>query len=198
MPDGSTTLLKKIQDDITFLMVGTIEPRKGYLQTLEAFDILWQEGVAANLVIVGKEGWQPLPQEARRDIPETITWIKKNPQLNNRLFWFQGISDEHLEKVYAASTCLIAASYGEGFGLPLIEAAQQGLPILARDIPVFREVSGEHATYFKTETPEELAAAIKSWLADQEKNMHRKSSGMKYLTWKESAKSLLNKLLSKI
>ena len=196
MPAGADTLLEKLQDDITFLMVGTIEPRKGYLQALEAFDILWQEGVAANLVIVGKEGWQSLPQEARRDIPETITWIKKNSQLNNRLFMFQGISDEYLEKVYAASTCLIAASYGEGFGLPLIEAAQQGLPILARDIPVFREVAGEHAAYFKAGTPEELAAAIKCWLADWKRNIHSNSSGMGHLTWKDSANSIMAKILS--
>jgi glycosyltransferase involved in cell wall biosynthesis len=195
-PGGADKVLKKIQGDITFLMVGTIEPRKGYLQTLEAFDILWKEGVAANLVFVGKEGWQPLPQEARRDIPETISCIKNHPQLNNRLLWLEGISDEYLEKVYAASTCLIAASYGEGFGLPLIEAAQHGLPILARDIPVFREVACEHAAYFKAETPSELAAAMKSWLSDYQKNKHPESSGMNYLTWKESAEILMSKIFS--
>jgi glycosyltransferase involved in cell wall biosynthesis len=194
LPVGADKVLKKFQVDITFLMVGTIEPRKGYLQTLEAFDILWQDGVAANLVFVGKEGWQPLTQEARRDIPETISRIKNHPQLNKRLFWLEGISDEYLEKVYASSTCLIAGSYGEGFGLPLIEAAQHRLPILARDIPVFREVAGEHAAYFKAETPNELAGAIKSWLADCQKNKHPKSSDMNYLTWKESAAMLLNKI----
>ena len=194
LPAGADKVLKYIQGHITFLMVGTIEPRKGYLQTLEAFDILWREGVEANLVVVGKEGWQPLPQEARRDIPETISRIKNHLQLNKRLFWLEGISDEYLEKVYAASTCLIAASYGEGFGLPLIEAAQHGLPILARDIPVFREVAGEHAAYFKSETQSELAVAIKSWLADYQKNTHPKSVGIKHLTWDEAAKILLQKM----
>lgn len=194
LPAGADKVLKKIQGATTFLMVGTIEPRKGYLQTIKAFDVLWGEGFAVNLVIVGKEGWQPLPQEARRDIPEIISRIKNHPQLNNRLFWLEGISDEYLEKVYAASTCLIAASYGEGFGLPLIEAAQHRLPILARDISVFREVAGEHAAYFKAETPIELAQAIKSWLAEHQKNTHPKSSGMNYLTWKESAETLLQKI----
>jgi len=175
-------------------MVGTIEPRKGHLQTLEAFNILWQEGVAANLVFIGKEGWHPLPLEARRDIPETISRIKNHLQLNKRLFWLEGISDEYLEKIYAASTCLIAASYGEGFGLPLIEAAQHGLPIIARDIPVFREVAGEHAAYFKAETPEELAAAMQSWLLDHSINAHPKSVGMYYLTWKQSAAMIYGKI----
>ena len=160
LPVGADKVLKKFQGDITFLMVGTIEPRKGYLQTLEAFDILWQEGIEANLIFVGKEGWQNLSQEARRDIPETTSRIKNHPQLNKRLFWLEGISDEYLEKVYAASACLIASSYGEGFGLPLIEAAKHGLPIFGRDIPVFREVAGEHASYFKSNTGSELATEI--------------------------------------
>ena len=194
MPAGADTLLEKLQDDITFLMVGTIEPRKGYLQTLEAFDILWSAGLEINLVIVGKEGWQPLPQEARRDIPETISRIKNHPQLNSRLFWLEGISDEYLEKAYTASRCLIAASFGEGFGLPLIEAAQHDLPIFARDIPVFREVVGENAFYFKAETPGELAGAIKSWLAEYQKKTHPKPDRLKWSTWKESANKILEKI----
>ena len=197
LPAGADKVLKKIQGDITFLMVGTIEPRKGYLNTLEAFDILWQEGVTANLVFVGKEGWQHLPQEARRDIPETISRIKNHPQLNNRLFWLEGISDEYLEKVYTASTCLIAASYGEGFGLPLIEAAQHGLPIIARDIPVFREVAGEGAFYFKGNQPKDLASAIADWNKLFKQAKHPKSDSLQWSTWKESAEKLKENLTNK-
>ncbi|MFZ2159654.1 MAG: glycosyltransferase, partial [Bradyrhizobium sp.] len=132
----------------SFLMVGTVEPRKGYLQTIDAFSRLWADGIDVNLVIVGTEGWKGLPDEMRRDIPRTIECLRSHPERQRRVFWLEGISDDYLEKVYAASTCLIAASFGEGFGLPLIEAAQHGLPIIARDIPVFREVAREHAFYF--------------------------------------------------
>ena len=65
-----------------------------------------------------------------------------------------------LEKVYAASTCLISASEGEGFGLPLIEAAQHKIAIIARDIPVFREVAGDHAFYFNGNESTDLPKAI--------------------------------------
>ena len=41
-----------------FIMVGTIEPRKGYNQALAAFEHLWCEGIAANLIIVGTSGWK--------------------------------------------------------------------------------------------------------------------------------------------
>jgi glycosyltransferase involved in cell wall biosynthesis len=98
--------------------------------------------------------------------------------------------------VYSASTCLIAASYGEGFGLPLIEAAQHGLPILARDIPVFREVAGKHASYFTANDPEELAKAIETWISEYDNNTHIKSNGMSHLTWKQSAEKLVNVMLN--
>jgi len=120
--------------------------------------------------------------------------IRNHPELNKRLFWLEGISDEYLEKVYAASTCLIAASYGEGFGLPLIEAAQHKLPIIARDIPVFREVAGEHAYFFKAESPDSMAQSIKEWLAQYAANQHPKSNDMPWLTWQQSARQLLEKI----
>lgn len=174
----------------TFLMVGTVEPRKGYRQMLEAFTLLWREGVDVNLVIVGQEGWRGLPDDWRRDIPQTVEIMKNHPKRDERLFWLSGISDEYLEKVYAASTCLIAASYGEGFGLPLIEAARHGLPIFARDIPVFHEVAGASAFYFKGETALELADALKTWLALHREGRHPASSQLRWSTWQESAERI--------
>ena len=72
---------------------------------------------------------------------------------------------------------MIAASEGEGFGLPLIEAAQHRLRIVARDLAVFREVAGEHATYFKGEKPSDLAKALKAWLECFENNKLPESFG---------------------
>jgi len=191
---GSDKTLKRIAAVPSFLMVGTIEPRKGYLQTLDAFTQLWQQGFDINLVIVGNEGWSGLPDDMRRTIPEIVERLRTHPELGKRLLWLSGISDEYLEKVYAASGCLIAASEGEGFGLPLIEAAQHKLPIIARDIPVFREVAGGYAFYFRGLAAEDLANAIVDWLAVNSKGGCQKSEGMHYLSWQESAFQLKEKL----
>lgn len=191
-PSYAEEILRNINTRPSFLMVGTIEPRKGYLQAIEAFSQLWEEGVDVNLVIVGHEGWKGLLDAARCDIPKTVYRLRHHPELNKRLFWIEGISDEYLEKVYAASTCLIAASYGEGFGLPLIEAAQHKLPIIARDIPVFREVAGENAFYFDAATGVDLAHSLKHWLALIESGKHPKPDSMPWLTWKQSAARLAN------
>ena len=133
----------------------------------------------------------------RRDIPQTVERLRTHPELNKRLFWLEGITDEYLEKIYAASNCLIAASYGEGFGLPLIEAAQHQLPIIARNIPVFREVAGEHAFYFDTLASEGLARFISEWLSLYTAGKHPQSLNMPWLTWKESAARLLQLVLER-
>jgi glycosyltransferase involved in cell wall biosynthesis/ADP-heptose:LPS heptosyltransferase len=182
LPPGAEPVLLKMQDDPAFLMVGTIEPRKGHAQVLDAFEGLWDSGRNVRLVIVGKAGWL---------VDELLERLHAHPELGKRLVWLEGISDEYLEKVYAASACLIAASWGEGFGLPLIEAAQHKLPILARDIPVFREVAGEHAHYFKAESGAELAEAIDEWLSLKESGQAPLSENMPFLTWKQSAENLI-------
>ena len=188
-PNGERALVLA-KEKITFLMVGTVEPRKGYLQVIEAFTFLWAKGYSINLMIIGKEGWKDLSGVMRRDIPQTVDKIINHLELNKSLFWFEGVSDEFLGKLYKASSCLIAASYDEGFGLPLIEAAQHGIPIIARDIPVFREVASQNAFYFKAKNAHELALAIEDWLRLKNENKIPKSYGMKYLKWCESAEEL--------
>ncbi len=88
------------------------------------------------------------------------------------------------------SNCLIAASEGEGFGLPLIEADQHIPPIVARVIKALREVAGKHAYYFSGTHPNDLAAAVKTWLALHKMDQHPKSDSMPWLTWAQSANCL--------
>jgi glycosyltransferase involved in cell wall biosynthesis len=193
LPDHAEELLCKIGATPTFVMVGTIEPRKGYLQVIAAFERVWHEGCHVNLVIVGKEGWTDLPSNQRRTIPEIVERLRKHPELGKRLFWLAGISDEMLHKVYERSVALLVASEGEGFGLPLIEAAQHGLPIIARDLPVFREVAGDNAYYFHGGDPESLADSLRDWLSLRANGCSPQSKRMSWLTWAESVR-LLKKL----
>lgn len=186
LSSNANKFLVQLKERASFLMVGTLEPRKGHAQVLDAFEQLWQSSVDVNLVIVGKQGWL---------VDSLVNQFRAHSELDKRLFWLEDISDEYLEEVYAASTCLIAASYGEGFGLPLIEAAQHKLPIIARDIPVFREIAGEHAYYFNAVQPGELAQTLRHWLTLYRAEKHPRSDAMPWLTWKESAERLMQTLL---
>lgn len=187
LPADADQVLSTLSCRPTFLMVGTVEPRKEQVQTLAAFERLWAQNVDANLVIVGKHGW---------DVDLFVDKLRNHPQRNLRLFWLDGISDEYLEKVYAVSSCLIAASIGEGFGLPLIEAAQHKKPIIARDIPIFREVAGPCAFYFSGSTPDELANTVCEWLLLDKAGNAPQSDTMPWLTWKQSTQNLLDVMLN--
>ena len=183
LPDNAAQALQALRQAPALLMVGTLEPRKGQAQALAACELLWAKGVALNLVIVGKNGWL---------VDELAERLQSHPQRDKQLFWFNGVSDEMLLQLYEHSSALLAASEGEGFGLPLIEAAQKGLPVIARGIPVFREVAGEHAFYFDGRAPEDLAAAIEEWLALHAAGKAPPSSGMPWLTWQQSAQQLMD------
>lgn len=187
LPENASEVIAKMSAQPSFVMIGTLEPRKGYSQTLPAFEKLWATGTQVNLVIIGKKGWM---------VDELVSHIESHPELNKRLFWLDSISDEYLDQIYSASTCLIAASDGEGFGLPLIEAARRHVPIIARDIPVFKEVAGEHAFYYTANKPEEMTQAIEAWLKLYASGTHPRSDKMPWLTWKESAQSVLKTLLN--
>lgn len=165
----------------TFLMVGTIEPRKGHAQTLAAFEQLWARGHDANLVLIGKPGWR---------VNELVRRLRGHPEAGKRLHWLERADDTQLIAMYQRASALLAPSEGEGFGLPLIEAAQYGRPIVARDLPVFLEVAGKHAFYFTGMRPEPMAEAIETWLALAKAGEAPVSDGMPWLTWKQSAAQL--------
>jgi glycosyltransferase involved in cell wall biosynthesis len=174
-------IINKIKATTSLLIVGTLEPRKAHAQVLASLEQLWQEGIEVTLVIVGKQGWH---------VDKLVKRIQQHQQNAQQLLWLDSIDDGMLEVIYKSANLLLAPALAEGFGLPLIEAAQYKLPILARDIPVFREVAGEHASYFTGEEPEDLAAAIKQWLKDDAAGIAVQSTNMPWLTWQQSAQSL--------
>jgi glycosyltransferase involved in cell wall biosynthesis len=186
MPDDAPRLLEAMRSKPTFLMVGTVEPRKGHDQAIAAFNALWAADTDVNLVVVGKAGW---------GLNGFDRMLREHPEAGKRFLWIDGASDEYLDQIYGAATCLIVASKGEGFGLPLIEAAQKGLPIIARDIPVFREVAAEHALYFDGDGPDILAQCVRESLRLMQTGAMPPSTGMASLTWAESANRLKSVLL---
>jgi glycosyltransferase involved in cell wall biosynthesis len=179
-------LLKKLECSGSILMVGTIEPRKAYPQALDAFEQLWAKGSRLVLIIVGKAGWM---SEA------TIGRLRNHGEAGRRLFWLPNASDELLDQLYTGCSGLLMASEGEGFGLPLIEAGRRGLPILCRDLPVFREIAGDEASYFSGHAGEDLAAAIHDWRALDARGAVPGSGGSGWPGWEQSTRQLLDVLL---
>ena len=186
VPENAENILDALAKNRSFLMVGTLEPRKGHNQTLEAFEELWASGYEINLVIIGQNGW---------GLDDLITKLKMHPELGKRLFLLTSVSDEFLMLIYQSASALIIASEAEGFGLPIIEAAQCDLPIIARNLPVFRELAEDFALYFTGNNPIDIANAVKEWLLLKEKNKVPNSKNISWLTWEQSVKALLKLIL---
>lgn len=193
IPENAESILRLCTLRPTFIMVGTIEPRKGHALVIDAFSDLWSKGLDINLILIGKEGWGNIPNNMRRNIPDIVNYINLHSEQDNRLLWLKHVSDIFLEKIYEKASCLIIASENEGFGLPLIEAAQYGLPIIAHDIPVFREVAGKNAFYFKGSS-KELTDAIISWIDLYKTHNIPDSKLINWLTWDNCAKNIIHNL----
>lgn len=182
--DDVSRLVARLRFRPSILMVGTIEPRKGYNAALAAFDHLWKERAAdaPDLVIVGKGGWKTASlQQAIRD----------HSEFGRRLHWLDRVSDEGLCQLYEACRGVLMASHGEGFGLPLIEAAMHGRHILARELPVFREQDVPGVIYFSDDAP----AALAEKLLELTRIAAERSAPVPNLpTWADSVTELLRQI----
>jgi len=164
-----------------FLMVSTIEPRKNHDYLLDAFDHAWANGSKARLCIAGRIGWKCDTLLAR---------IRHHPELNRRLFMFNDLSDTSLEHAYAHASALVFPSFVEGFGLPLVEAMQRGLPAMGSDIPVFREIGGEFMAYFDLQAPQSLADLVQSFERSGRFPAARDVSDWQWNGWREASAQL--------
>ena len=159
-----------------YLVVGTIEPRKGHLVTLKAFEQLWASGSDATLTFVGRIGWLA---------PEDVARLQGHPENGHRLRLIHGASDRQLAAELRACDALIMPSKAEGFGLPLIEALAADTPVLASDIGVFREIARDHVLYFDQEDPASIAAAIRTFEADPT-TYRDLAARFEWVNWRES------------
>ncbi len=131
--------------------LSTVEPRKNLIAAARIVEVLRTvHGFDAHLTIIGRIGWGG---EAERlaDLPGVT--------LSGYL------EEDDVRAVLGRSHALISTSFDEGLGLPLLEAQHAGLPIIAPDAPVFREVLAGSGLHINPTAPADAAAAIVGWLA---------------------------------
>ncbi|MBK5509430.1 MULTISPECIES: glycosyltransferase family 4 protein [unclassified Pseudomonas] len=180
--------LKRMFDapEPVFLMVSTIEPRKNHDYLLDAFELAWAAGSTARLCIAGRIGWKCDALLAR---------VHNHPQLNKRLFMFNDLSDTSLEYAYSHARSLVFPSWVEGFGLPLVEAMQRGLPAMGSDIPIFREIGGEFMAYFDLAKPQTLADLVVRFENSGQFPAARNVTDWQWIGWREASAQLAERTL---
>jgi O-antigen biosynthesis alpha-1,2-rhamnosyltransferase len=164
-----------------FVMVGSIEPRKNHGYVLDAFDAHWARGGDAALVMIGRHGWKN----------ETfLERVAGHEQLGERLFLVRDATDTEVDHAYRHASALIIASEVEGFGLPVVEAFQRGLPVLCSDIPIFREIADGKAIFFDLSHNGRLADAITEFCSAHSVEQRDIRTPQSWITWRQSTDQL--------
>jgi alpha-1,2-rhamnosyltransferase len=190
-PDGPTRpelwqLFPSERAHSPYLCVGTIEPRKNHRYLLDAFDLVWRHDPRAKLCIVGGVGWK---------CEEVVDRVRQHPLHGKSLFMFNDVSDAELRFCYERAKTLIFPSIVEGFGLPIVEALHFGLPALASDTPIHREVGEDYCAYFDLHDPRSLAAMILLMERQNAPLVAKSAEDYPFATWTESCRELLHKCL---
>ena len=182
-PKEAEIIRKLMKENNLFVMVGTIEPRKGHKELLRVFNVLWNEGETAAILFIGKIGWE---------VDDLIKEIQKNEMFGSRLFWLDNCSDEFLLEIYKEASGLLVSSIAEGYSLPIVESQNFGMPVFARDIPVFREIGhiNKNITFYKGGEPEDIARQFLEWKSSLNGRNRREKKDSKTICWKKATKDL--------
>ena len=165
-----------------FLFVGSLLPRRQIKSVIQA---LGQLPARYHLVVAGES--DPNRQHALRE-------MARNWKIADRVHLLGHVSDADLETLYQHTRALVSPSTYEGFGLPVLEALTRGVPVIAWDIPVMREVVGTAGRLIKIGDLDALAQAMLQLAADTPQREALRQAGkeqaQKY-SWRRSAQLFL-------
>ena len=154
----SEITLAKVNFTNFILMVGTIEPRKGYDDALDIYQHVLEkmESAAPQLVIVGRPGWKSDATQNR---------LRRLSQ-SGHIIWLDDACDVQLQLLYDRCKGVFYTSLGEGFGLPLAESLKNRKPAFARNLEVFQEFSDKNVTFFENRTAQAISQKMINWISE--------------------------------
>jgi glycosyltransferase involved in cell wall biosynthesis len=149
------------------LSVGTIEARKNLLMVLKAMK---QNKIDIPLVVVGK------PTHYLREVQD---YIADNHM--HYIYFLQDVARKDMPVIYQMAELFVFPSMYEGFGIPILEALNSKVPVITSKGGCFEEAGGGACLYVNPRKPDELGAAMKKLLCDQELAAHLVEEGHQYV-----------------
>jgi glycosyltransferase involved in cell wall biosynthesis len=161
-----------------FVICSTIEPRKNHLMLLQVWrELVRRDGPAApKLVIVGGRGWK---------FEAVAALLDRSPALRGHVVEVSGLTTPSLKRLLDGAQALLMPSFAEGYGLPVVEALTAGVPVIASDIPVFREICGNRATLISPLNGEAWLEAIRTLANTERRSPNAAVSAAGPGSWKD-------------
>jgi glycosyltransferase involved in cell wall biosynthesis len=169
------------------LSVSSIQPRKNLIRLIEAYSCLRglrPEGKLPQLVLVGKRGW--LDNETFR--------AAQRHSVNNDIAFTGYVAEKDLPALYSGATCFVYPSFFEGFGLPVLEAMQCRVPVIAGNRTSIPEVVGQAGLLFDPFDTNSLVQALTLMLDNSEYRAALRIQGLERaseFSWKQTAQLTL-------
>jgi len=160
MEKKESSTMKNTVSSNYFLYVGNFYPHKNVECLLQAFS---QIESSTKLVLVGPKDY------FFKRIESTVN----NLDIQNKVILCPNASDEDLIYLYKHAEALIHPSLSEGFGLPVIEAAYFGTPVIASNIPVFKEILGESYIRFDPYDVTDMRKKIEDFMKNKKKTSYK-------------------------
>ena len=181
----SATLARYGLQQPYFYFVGTIQPRKNLVRLIEAYTLLRRHsGQEWPLVLAGKAGWK---------YDEIVKACKASGfEQQIRLLGF--VPDDDASALSAAAHSLCFPSLFEGFGLPVLEAQQRGIPVMTANSSSLPEIGGKGALYVDPLNVEEIADAMLRLSNDEALRQRLIAAGyenIKRFSWEKAAEETL-------
>lgn len=165
-----------------FLFIGRIEYKKNTDTLIKAFQKFAKDNAEIKMVLAGFPGYGG--EEIIKSIPHI---------LKDRIILTGYVGDSEKFALLKNTLCFIFPSRFEGFGIPLLEAMEAKIPIIASNIPSSKEVAGESVLYFEKEDSEVLSKLMKEMVdnADLSEKMAKMYQGiLKNHSWEKCAKRI--------
>ncbi len=163
------------------LHVGTIEPRKNLVRVLQAFEKIRREGIETRLVIAGPKGW----------MTEAYERALNHCAYRHEVFEVGSVEESTLRKLYRSATAVVYPSLYEGYGLPVVEAMAQGVPVMTSDRSATQEIAGDDAVLCDPEDVDSMARGMAELVKNEALRDHLRKAGRRktsLLTWQRTAR----------
>ncbi len=166
------------------LYIGTIEPRKNLRRVIEAFARVRKSQPELSLVIAGKKGWKY----------ESVFAAVKGLGLERDVIFCGYVDNDQKTALYQAAQAFLFPSLAEGFGLPVLDAMQSGVPVLTSNNTSLVEVAGEAALKVNPHSVTEIAQAMQKISSDKSLRKQLVAKGevqAQQFSWQNAARQTL-------